>query len=229
MRKKESTFLRVFFQIFKSNTQKNHWKRKNSSNKIRILPAFTLIMLGLLIMTDISLPLVVSVETEDFHPLSSEFSLKDSILENQTLFYQTYYQQTTSEVDCEEGEGNVHYFYMNLTQEITYDSDNNELMIYETFPDESHHYNITSTSNIPVVYNYIYPFENGGWQHNYPKEDSEIRLNNQEITFLVHKRLGEAISTYKYKKNMDLEYGDLVIPTQLFTTSNSFEMEMGLG
>ena len=229
MRKKGSTFFRVFFQIFKNTKLENHWKQKNSSNKIRILPAFTLIMVGLLIMTKISLPLVVSIETENLHPLSSEISLKNSILENQTLLYQTYYQQTMSEGSCEKGESNVHYSYVNFSQEIIYDANNIMLNIIETFGDESHNYNITSTSNIPVVFNYLYPFENGGWQHNYPKENSTIILNNQEITYLVSNRLYDVVSTFQFEKNKELEYGALVIPTQLFTTSNSFQGELGFG
>ena len=229
MRKKGSTFFPVFFQIFKNKKLEHHWKQKNSSNKIRILPAFTLIMVGLLIMTKFSLPLVVSIETEDLYPLSSELTLKDSILENQTLFYQTFYQQVMSDGSCEEGESNVHYSYVNLSQDIVYDSNNNMLNIFEEFGEQSHNYNITSTSDVPVVFNYLYPFDIDGWQHNYPKENSTIVLNNQEITYLVYDRFYKIVSTYQFDKNMDLEYGDLVIPTQLFTTSKTFEVELGFG
>ena len=116
---------------------------------------------------------------------------------------------------------------MNLTQEITYDSNDNELYIDETFDDKHVNYIINSSSNVPLNLSNSYPFEHGGWQHNYPKEDTEISLNSQEFTYWIYYRLEKLISTYSYEKNKNLEYGNLTIPTQMFSSSSSFEVKMG--
>ena len=117
MRKKESTFLRVFFQLFKRKTQKNHRNRKNSLNTMRVFPLMFLIMTGLITMTNITSPLVVTVENQRLQPFSSDVTLKDSILENQTLFYQTFYQQTLSQALCDEEDfESPKYYRTNVTQ-----------------------------------------------------------------------------------------------------------------
>ena len=231
MRKKESTFLRVFFQIFKRKTQKNHLNRKNSLNKLRIFPLMILIINGLLIMANMTSPLAVTIENQILYPLSSDVTLKDSILENQTLFYQTYYQQKMSQALCDdEGDDfkSLKYYLTNVTQEITFDSNNNLLNVQERVDNKYFYYNITSTSNIPAgtLLNYSY---NNGWQHNYPKEDSEITLNTQDITHLVSNRGNNVVSTYIFERTKNLKYGDITIPTQIFTSSSSFEMALGFG
>ena len=233
MRKKESTFLRVFFQIFNSKNLKNHWKRRDSLNKIKIFPLMILIMTGLITMINITSPIAVTVENQRLYPFSSDVILKDNILENQTLFYQTFYQQTLTQALCdsefEEFESPL-YRLTNVTQEITFDSSNNLLNIQEKVDQKEFGYNITSTSNIPeaTILNYSY---RNGWQHNYPKEASEITLNTQEITNLAMNRENYLVSTYVFEENKSLEYGDLIIPTQVFKNSNSssFEMFFGLG
>ncbi len=190
-----------------------------------------LIMNGLLIMTNMTSSLANSVENQTMYPLSSDVTLKDSILENQTLFYQTYYQQTMSQALCDdEGDDfeSLKYYITNVTQEITFDSNSNLLNIKEKVDNQYFHYNITSTSNIPegVLLNYSYQ---NGWQHNYPKENSEITLNTQEISNLVLNRGNTVVSTYIFEETKDLKYGDITIPTQIFTNSSSFEMDLGFG
>ncbi len=229
MRKKESTFLRVFFQIFKSKNLKNHWKRRNSLSKIKIFPLLILIMTGLITMTNITSPIAVTVENQMLLPFSSDVTLKDSILENQTLFYQTYYQQTLSQSLCDiEGDDfeSPKYYITNYTQEITFDSNNNLLNVQERVDYDDYEYNITSISNIPEakIYNDLY---NNGWQHNYPKEDSNITLNTQEITKLIINRDNSLVSTYTFNGTKNLRYGSITIPTQVFTNSSSFEMLFG--
>ena len=229
MRKKESTFLRIFFHLYKRNTQKNHRNRKNSLNKIRIFPLMFLIMTGLITMTNMTSDISVSLENQRLQPFSSDVTLKDSILENQTLFYQTYYQQTLSQALCDEEEfESPKYYRTNVTQEITFNSDNNLLNIKEEVDDEEFEYNITSTSNIPEATLLNYSYSNG-WQHNYPKEDSGITLNTQEITNLLKVRGNYLVSTYIFEGNEDLKYGDITIPTQVFINSNSSSFVTPMG
>ncbi len=189
-----------------------------------------LIMTGLLIMTDMTSPIAITVENPILFPISSDVTLKDNIRENQTLFYQTNYQQTVSQALCEsEGDEfeSLKYYLTNVTQEITFDSNNNLLIVQERVDDIDYEYKITSTSNIPASILLEYPYENG-WQHNYPKEDSEITLNTQEISNLVSLD-NSLVSTYIFEGTEDLEYGDLIIPTQIFKNSSSFEMIQGSG
>jgi len=188
-----------------------------------------LIMTGLITMTSITLPISDTVENLRLQPFSSEVTLKDSILENQTLFYQTFYQQTLSQALCDEEEfESPKYYRTNVTQEITFDSDNNLLNIKEEVDDEEFEYNITSTSNIPEDTTLNYSYSNG-WQHNYPKEDSEITLNTQEITNLLKVRGNYLVSTYIFEENEDLQYGDITIPTKVFINSNSSSFETPMG
>lgn len=192
-----------------------------------------LIMTGLITMTNITSPIAVTVENQRLNPLSSDVTLKDSILENQTLFYQTVYQQTLTQALCDselEEFESPKYRRTNVTQEITFDSNNDLLKIQEKVDEKEFEYNITSTSNIPEATNLNYSYRNG-WQHNYPKKASEITLNTQEITNLVMNRENYVVSTYIFEETKDLKYGDITIPTQVFINSNSssFEMTMGLG
>jgi len=188
-----------------------------------------LIMTGLITMTSMTLPISNTLEDQILLPFSSDVTLKDSILENQTLFYQTYYQQTLSQALCDEEEfESPKYYRTNVTQEITFDLNNTLLNIKEEVDDKKFEYNITSTSNIPeaTILDYSY---GDGWQHNYPKEDSEITLNTQEITNLLKVRGYYLISSYIFEGNEDLQFGDITIPTQVFINSNtsSFETPMG--
>ena len=188
-----------------------------------------LVMTGLITMTNMTSDISVSLENQRLQPFSSEVTLKDSILENQTLFYQTFYQQTLSQALCDEEEfESPKYYRTNVTQEITFDSDNNLLNIKEEVDDEEFEYNITSTSNIPEATLLNYSYRNG-WQHNYPKENSEITLNTQEITNLILNRDKFLVSTYKFEDNENLKYGDITIPTQVFINSNSSSFEMAMG
>lgn len=192
-----------------------------------------LIMTGLITMTNMTSPIGVTVENQSLQPFSSDLTLKDSILENQTLFYQTFYQQTLSQALCDselDEFESLKYYRTNVTQKITFDSNNNLLNIQEEVDEKEFEYNISSTSNIPEATLLNYSYRNG-WQHNYPKETSEITLNTQEITNLVLNRENYLVSTYIFEKNEDLKYGDIIIPTQIFTNSNSssFEMAMGFG
>ena len=192
-----------------------------------------LIMTGLITMVNITSPIAVTVENRMLLPFSSDVTLKDSILENQTLFYQTYYQQEVSQAICDsEGDDfkSLSYRLTNVTQEITFDSNNDLLNIQEKVGKKEFEYNITSTSNIPEDKFLNYSYSNG-WQHNFPKKDSEITLNTQEITNLIMNRENYLVSTYIFEGTEDLKYGDITIPTQVFINSNSssFEMIMGLG
>lgn len=187
-------------------------------------------MTGLITMTNMTSPIAVTVENQMLNPFSSDITLKDSILENQTLFYQTYYQQTRSQALCESEEDefeSLRYYITNVTQEITFDSNNNLLIVQERVDDMDYEYKITSTSNIPVGTSLDYPYNNG-WQHNYPKEASEITLNTQEISILVSLE-NSLVSTYIFNGTEDLKYGDIIIPSEIFTNSSSFEMVQGFG
>lgn len=191
-------------------------------------------MTGLLIMTNMTSTIENTEDNQISFPLSSDITLKDSILENQILKYQTYYQQTLSHALCDEEEDdfiNPKYYISNVTQAITFDSNNNMLNVQENVDNKNYKYNVTSASNIPVdTFNYPY---NNGWQHNYPKENSEITLNTQEITYLTIYREISLVSTYKFEGPEDLKYGDVIIPTEIFTNSNSnsssFEIAFGVG
>jgi len=191
-------------------------------------------MTGLLTMTNMTSTIEVNEDKQILFPLSSDITLKDSILENQILKYQTYYQQTLSHALCDEEEEdfvNPKYYITNVTQAITFDSNNNMLNVHENVDKRIYQYNVSSASNIPVdIFDYPY---NNGWQHNYPKEDSEITLNTQEITNLIIYRELSLVSTYKFEGTEDLKYGDLIVPTEIFTNSNSnsssFEIAFGIG
>jgi len=200
---------------------------------MRIFPLIFLVMTGLITMTNMTSPIVVTVENQRLQPFSSDVTLKDSILENQTLFYQIFSQQTLSQALCDseiDEFESLKYYRKNVTQEISFDSNNELLKIQEKVGENEFEYNITSTSNIPEATLLNYSYRNG-WQHNYPKENSEITLNTQEITNLIMNRENFLVSTYIFEKNEDLKYGDLTIPTQVFINSNSssFVMTMGLG
>lgn len=189
-----------------------------------------LIMTGLITMTNMTSPIAVTVENQMLNPFSSDITLKDSILENQTLFYQTHYQQTRSQALCDSEEEefeNLKYYMTNVTQEITFDSNNNLLNVQERIDDKDFEYKISSTSNIPVNVSIDYPYNNG-WQHNYPKEDFEITLNTQEISILVNME-NSLVSTYLFNGTKELEYEDIIIQSQIFTNSISFEMVQGFG
>ncbi|MHA1561129.1 MAG: hypothetical protein ACTSPA_03315 [Promethearchaeota archaeon] len=200
---------------------------------MRIFPLIFLVMTGLITMTNMTSPIAVTVENQRLQPFSSDVTLKDSILENQTLFYQIFSQQTLSQALCDseiDEFESLKYYRKNVTQEISFDSNNELLKIQEKVGENEFEYNITSTSNIPEATLLNYSYRNG-WQHNYPKENSEITLNTQEITNLIMNRENFLVSTYIFEKNEDLKYGDLTIPTQVFINSNSssFVMTMGLG
>jgi len=186
-------------------------------------------------MVRISMPLTALAEIQVSYPLSSDITLKDSMLENQSLFYQTYYQETLStKLYSSEGNetGNPRYYITNTTQNIIYDSINNKLIVNETYNALHFEYNITSTSNEPLDNYFGYPFE-GGWQHNYPKEDSKIILNAQEISYLTldigADTIVNIVLTYRYKETQDLKYGETIIPVQVFESFWAFELNLGSG
>jgi hypothetical protein len=188
-------------------------------------------MTGLITMTNMTSPIAVTVDNQLISPLSSDVTLKDSILENQTLFYQTNYQQTLSKALCESQEEEFEspiYYISNRSQEITFDSNNNLLNVHERVNEEDYEYNITSTSNIPVGSLFDYPYDNG-WQHNYPKEASEIILNPQEITNITLDNEISLVLSYKFEETKDLNYGDINISTHVFTNSSNFAITLGSG
>jgi len=188
-------------------------------------------MTSLITMTNMTSPIAFTVENQLISPFSSDVTLKDSILENQTLFYQTNYQQTLSKALCESEEDDFEspqYYISNVTQEITFDSNNNLLNVHERVDEKNYEYNITSTSNIPVGSLFDYPYNNG-WQHNYPKESSEITLNQQEITNLTLDSEISLVSSYKFEETKDLNYGDINISTNVFTNSSNFVITLGSG
>ena len=190
-----------------------------------------LIMAGFLIMANMTSPKAVTIENQLISPFSSDVTLKDSILENQTLFYQTHYQHTLSKALCESEEDEFEsprYYLSNVTQEITFDSNNNLLNVLERVDEKDYEYNITSTSNIPVGFLFDYP-NNDGWQHNYPKEASEITLNPQEINNITLNSENSLVSTFIFEETKDLNYGDKNISTQVFTNSSNFEITLGSG
>ncbi|MHA1678832.1 MAG: hypothetical protein ACTSWX_03815 [Promethearchaeota archaeon] len=175
---------------------------------------------------------IQKVNTGELYPKSSNLKLKDSIQENQSFFYQTHYMQTMSEElssSEENGTENVHYYITNITQDIEFYSATNLLKIKETIDDDIYEYKITSTANTPLDPSLLYPFSNGGWQHNYPKNNSEITLNSQEITYLVNYLGQEVITTFHYKEINNLHYGNLIIATEMFTSSKSFQVKFGSG
>lgn len=183
----------------------------------------------MMMMANNSLPQSITRDTQRLNPHSSDIILKDSLLVNQTLHYQTRCQRTISDslIESEGSDyGNPNYYKTNFTQELTYDSENNLLNVIETINANEYYFTIISTSNIPQDRPFSYPFH-GGWQHNYPKNDTEIRLNAQEVTQLICGRDYQIVLDFQFIKNENLKYGKVTIPTSVFANSNTFEVAMG--
>ena len=225
MRVNDSFIFRIFFHNLQRVNKRDHQKHKQSLKLLKVSPLLLLVLSGVIIMTNFSQQNNISGEAQGILPESSGISFSDSMRVNQSLLYQTNYNVSSGNTCAEPDDQDINYTrytVFNTTQEITYNSKNDVLNVNETIDSINYTYKITSASNIPTNQAPKYPFD-GGWQHNYPTNDTEIKLNAQEITSAVISNNNQIILDFKFLKNEILEYNDLTIPTKVFNASGDFQ------
>ncbi len=227
MRRNDQFIFRVFFHNLLRVNKRNHQKHKQNLKLFKVSPLLLLVLTGVIIMTNFPQQNNIIGKTQAIIPESSDIVFLDSMRENQTLEYQTNYEKTsgtcsTDIVYDENDLDSLRYTNTNTTQEKIYDSINDVLNIKETIGSIDYPYKITSSSNIPVEETKKYPFE-GGWQHNYPVEDSKITMNAQEVTTLIVNNVYQVIFDFEYVRTENLEFDDVTIPTKVFNVSGIFQ------
>ena len=225
MRRNNSLIFRVFFHKLHRVNRRNHQEHKQSLKLLKVSPLLLLVLSGVIIMTSFPQQNKIIGEPQNILPESSGISFSDSMHANQILQYQTYYNITSGSTCAEPDDNDINYARYNVfntTQEINYDSKNDVLNVKETIDSINYTYIITSASNIPINKTRNYPFD-GGWQHNYPNKDTEIKLNAQEVTSAILNTRNRIILDFKFLKNENLEYDDVTIPTKVFNATGNFQ------
>jgi len=225
MRRNDHFIFRVFFHKSHRVNKRNHQKHLQSLKLIKVSPLLLLVLSGVIIMTSFPQQNKIIGEPQNILPESSGISFSDSMRANQILQYQTYYNITFGSTCAEPDDNDINYTRYNVfntTQEINYDSKNDVLNVKETIDSINYTYIITSASNIPINKSRNYPFD-GGWQHNYPTKDTEIKLNAQEVTSAILNTRNRIILDFKFLKNENLEYDDITIPTKVFNATGNFQ------
>ncbi len=227
MRRNDFFIFRIFFHKLLRVNKRNHKEHKQNIKLFKVSPLLLLVLSGVIIMTNFPQKNNIIGETQAIFPESSDIVFLDSMRENQTLKYQTNYEKTsgtcsTNTVYDENDIDSLWYTELNTTQNIVYDSINDELNVKETYESSDYTYIITSSSNVPIDQTSKYPFENG-WQHNYPINYAVITLNAQEVTFLVVNNIYQVVLDFQFLKNANLIYDDITIPTKVFNATSNFQ------
>ncbi len=231
MRRNGFFIFRVFFHKLQSVNKRIHQEHKNSLKLFRISPFILLVLSGVITMINFPQQNFIEGEAQAIFPESSDITFLDSMQENQTLEYQTNYQKTFGTTDTENDNEELEkprYTVLNSSQDIIYDSINDTLNVTEKIGSTEYIYIITSTSNIPTNKTLGYPYD-GGWQHNFPTENSNIELNAQEITSLITSDIYQIVLDFKFLKNEILEFDDVSIPTKVFNASSDFQVDFDEG
>ena len=219
---------RIFFHNLQRVNKRNHQKQKQNLKLLKVSPLLLLVLSGVIIMTNFPQQNNITGESQAIFPKSSGISFLDTMHVNQTLEYQTNYNITSGNTCTAPDENVTRYTVFNNTQDIIYNSENDVLKVNETFDYQNYTYIITSTSNIPTNQEPKYIFE-GGWQHNYPVNEANIKLNAQEITFGVLSHTNQIILDFKFEKNMNLTYDEISIPTKVFNATSNFMVDFDDG
>jgi hypothetical protein len=180
------------------------------------------------------LPLVSLATSTPFAPIpqTEGINIENTMAIDNELSYLTYIQYTTN--DKYEVEGT---FRVSTNQSIVYDvghlfvreyiNVNTTNPDYSTILNKNYNYTINATINLPANTTAEFPAVfNGGWQHNYPYQASQIVLNNQEISYAFKK--GRDI-TLAFQEDSELIFDNVKITVQKFTGSLNFQVTCGSG